>query len=191
MPCGLPISRKMKKINYSSLLAILAFLCTGLVLHAQPANDLCVAAFPISSGQTLSGTTTGATVDAGLTPCVTSITAPGVWYFIVGNGGLLTASTCNQAAYDTKITIFEGGAGCTNLTCVGDNDDFSGCSGLTSEASALTQNGGFYYILVHGFSANTGNFDLTATLGAPPVGNDACGGALPISCGQSVDREHR
>lgn len=176
----------MKKINYTNLLAVLAFLCTGLVLHAQPANDICAAAQPISSGQTISGTTTGATVDAGLTPCNTSITAPGVWYFVIGNGGLLTASTCNQAAYDTKITIFSGGAGCSNLTCVADNDDASGCTGLTSEASALTQAGGFYYILVHGFSSNTGNFDLTATLGAPPVGNDACGGALPISCGQTV-----
>lgn len=173
-----------KKYTLTGLLCLLACVFFSFQTQAQAPNDICAAAFPISSGLTVSGTTTGANVDAGLTSCGTSITAPGVWYFIIGNGGLLTASTCNQAAYDTKLTIFEGNCGA--LTCLAGNDDASGCSGFTSEVSTVTQPGQFYYILVHGFGSNTGNFDLTATLGAPPTGNDACGGALPIGCGQTV-----
>ncbi len=146
-------------------------------------NDVCGAAFPISSGQTISGTTVGATTD-GLTSCGTTISAPGVWYFIVGNGGTLTASTCNQASYDTKISIFSGS--CGNLVCEAGNDDGPGCSGFTSEASTVTQPGTIYYILVHGFLSSTGNFDLTASLSSPPSGNDVCGGAMSISCGQSM-----
>ena len=174
----------MKKINYNKILAVLAFTCMGLGLFAQPANDICSSAFPIGSGSTVSGTTTGATLDAGLVSCGTSISSPGVWYFIIGNGGQLTASTCNQASYDTKLTIFEGNCGA--LTCLAGNDDGAGCSGFSSEVTAQTQVGQFYYILVHGFgTTSTGNFDLTATLGPPPSGNDLCGGALPISCGQT------
>lgn len=175
----------MYKFNYKWLLSLLALVCWGLNGQAQ-ANDLCAGAFPISSGQTISGTTVGATVDSpsGLTTCGTSITAPGVWYFIVGNGGPLTASTCNQATYDTKISIFSGT--CGTLACEGGNDDGAGCSGFTSEASVNTTPGTLYYILVHGFLSTSGSFDLTATLGAPPTGNDVCGGALPIVPGQTI-----
>ncbi len=173
----------MKSFSIKKLIALTVCLLAGVALYGQQPNDDCSAAFPVSSGQTVAGSTVGATLDS-LGTCGTSITAPGVWYFIVGNGGSLTASTCNQAAYDTKISIFSGSCGA--LTCEGGNDDGPGCSGFTSETSVLTQPGVIYYILVHGFSSNTGNFDLTVALGAPPSGNDVCGGALPVACGQTV-----
>lgn len=175
----------MNNFNYKWLLSLVALVCWGLNGQAQ-ANDLCAGAFPINSGQTISGTTVGATVDSpqGQTTCGTTISAPGVWYFIVGNGGPLTASTCNSATYDTKISIFSGTCGA--LTCEGGNDDGAGCSGFTSEITVNTNPGTLYYILVHGFSSATGTFDLTTTLGSPPSGNDVCGGALPIVCGQTA-----
>lgn len=176
----------MKKFNYKWLLSLVALVFWGITGQAQPPNDLCPGAFPISSGQTISGTTTGATIDSpnGLTTCGTAITSAGVWYFIVGNGGPLTASTCNQASYDTKISIFSGT--CGSLSCEGGNDDGAGCSGFTSEITVNTNPGTLYYILVHGFGGASGAFDLTATLGSPPSGNDVCGGALPIVCGQTA-----
>ncbi len=47
--------------------------------------------------------------------------------------GIITASTCNQAAYDTKIRIFTGT--CNSTTCVGGADDAAGCTGFTTEFS--------------------------------------------------------
>lgn len=165
---------------------MLVMVCWGITGQAQPPNDIEAGAFPIMSGVTVSGTTVGANVDSpgGATTCGTAITGPGVWYFMVGNGGALTASTCNAASYDTKISVFSGNPG--SLVCEAGNDDGTGCTGFTSEVTLLTSNATIYYILVHGFQTATGTFDLTATLGPPPTGNDVCGGATPIMCGQTM-----
>jgi hypothetical protein len=49
--------------------------------------------------------------------CGTDNTAPGVWYAIIGKGGMITkASTCGMVDYDSKISVFTGA--CGNLTCV-------------------------------------------------------------------------
>jgi hypothetical protein len=145
-------------------------------------NDDCSGAIGLSCNETISGTTTGATADnAGF--CGTSNTSPGVWYKFEGTGGNATLSTCNDANYDTKISVFSGE--CGTLTCVGGNDDSTGCSGFTSEYDFLTVLGTNYYVLVHGFSAATGNFDLTLTCTVPPTppSNDTCLTAETISCG--------
>jgi hypothetical protein len=174
-----------------------------------PANDLCANATPISCGQTLSGTTVGATnTVAG--SCGVSVTSADVWYVIGGTGGDITVSTCNQASFDTKLSVFSGSCGA--LLCIGGNDDFSGCSGFTSQFTFPSTVGTNYYILVHGFSSQTGTFDLTATCGPLPIpgctdptalnynpaatvddgscvygpANDLCANAATISCGQTL-----
>ena len=148
-------------------------------------NDECAGATPIECGETLAGSTTDATFDdVGI--CGTSNTAPGVWYSIVGNGGLITLSTCNQAAYDTKISIFTGG--CGSLVCLGGNDDGPGCAGFTSEFQFGSTLGETYLVLIHGFSSATGDFDLTASCLPPSTGepNDDCADAISITCGDVV-----
>ncbi len=140
------------------------------------ANDLCADAQPILCGETLAGTTTGATSD-GVATCGTSNTAPGVWYSFTGNGGTATVSLCNNATYDSKISVFTDG--CGTLTCIGGNDDGTGC-GLTSEFSFASTLGTDYLILVHGFGSDVGDFSLTLTCG-PPIGapaNDDCTDAV-------------
>ncbi|MBW1774006.1 MAG: IPTL-CTERM sorting domain-containing protein, partial [Deltaproteobacteria bacterium] len=93
--------------------------------------------------------------------CGTPVTAPGVWYTVIGTGNTITVSTCNDADYDTKLSVY-----CTDcdteFTCVTGEDDTSGC-GLTTEISFCSQAGQEYHILVHGFSDATGDFDLTVT----------------------------
>jgi len=73
-----------------------------------PANDLCHNATPlvVPSGGSLdvAGTTTAATFD-GVPFCGTSNTAPGVWYSVTGNGHTMTASTCGEADFNTKISV--------------------------------------------------------------------------------------
>ncbi|MGB5175725.1 MAG: hypothetical protein WBQ30_13390, partial [Thermoanaerobaculia bacterium] len=89
------------------------------IVPPAPENDECIDAIevicPEGGGDvTISGTTVEATFD-GVGTCGTSNTAPGVWYK-VSHDGLLTASTCNQANYDTKLSVFDGECGA--LGCI-------------------------------------------------------------------------
>lgn len=137
-------------------------------------NDACAGAIPVACGGSVSGSTANATVDA-VGTCVTSNTAPGVWYSVVGTGGIMEATTCDAGTnYDTKLSVFTGS--CSSLSCVTGNDDDSGCS-LSSLRSTVSWNsvaGQTYRILVHGFSSATGNFTLSVSCPTPPANDNAC-----------------
>ncbi|NOT51988.1 MAG: T9SS type A sorting domain-containing protein [Chitinophagaceae bacterium] len=139
-------------------------------------NDLCTGAITINCGQTITGSTAcGATTDAVAT-CVTALnTAPGVWYRFVGDASPVTLSLCGSS-YDTKIGVFTGT--CTALTCVTGNDDFCG---VQSQVTFNTNAGVTYYILVTGFSTNTGNFTLTRTCAPACAGVPSPGSVTPVA----------
>jgi hypothetical protein len=148
-----------------------------------PENDLCEDAIALECGTTVSGTTVDATFDdAGF--CGTSNTAPGVWYSVnAPDNTLVTASTCNQADYDTKLSVYSGE--CGGLDCIAGNDDTVGCSGFTTELS-WSSDGSENLLLVHGFGSATGNFDLTLTC-ETIEDNDLCEDAAgPLEAGDVV-----
>ncbi len=123
-------------------------------------NDVCTDAIPVAVPSVTHGTTDCATFD-GAPLCVTSQTAPGVWYSVIGTGVTMYAETCGPTYwYDTKISVFTDG--CDTLTCVTGNDDNcpDGASGLLSGVLWDSVEGQEYLILVHGFSSATGEFDL-------------------------------
>ncbi len=139
-------------------------LSAGSVLAgpAPPPNDACTA--PTALGglpASVMGSTSMATFDPAATFCVTSATAPNVWYTVVGTGNTITATTCNPGtSYDTKLSVYC--ADCPALTCVtGNDDDFGGSPFLCSTVSWCSVSGAIYRILVHGFGASTGSFDLS------------------------------
>jgi len=147
------------------------------VVPPAPENDLCEDAILIECGETISGQTETATFDD-VGTCGTSNTAPGVWYKTAA-AGALTVSTCNQADFDTKLSVFEGE--CGDLGCIGGVDDSAGC-GLTTEFSWVSD-GSENLVLVHGFGGATGNFDLTLTCGELIEG-DICEDAIgPLDVG--------
>ncbi|MEI2420613.1 hypothetical protein V6O07_10100, partial [Arthrospira platensis SPKY2] len=78
-----------------------------------------------------------------------------MWYTFTGTGQEITADLCNSS-FDTKIWIFEGGD-CSNLICVGGNDDFTGC-GLQSQITWESQAGVEYFIVVGGFGSSVGAY---------------------------------
>ena len=119
--------------------------------------DDCVDAQHVEVPSTTNGDNIGAQ-DDDVPSCGTSIT-PGVWYSMIGTGNTITASTCNAADFDTKLTVFCGD--CDDLTCIIGNDDTPGCGGFTTELSWCSQAGAEYLLLVHGFFGDTGNFTLT------------------------------
>ncbi len=131
-------------------------------------NDLVCNATAISCGQTLSGTTIGATLSGtgeGLTCGITN-TMPGVWYIVTGDGQNMTASLC-ATSWDSKISVFSGS--CSSLTCIGGNDDVGpACASSSASYSWTSVIGVNYYILVHGYSTNSAfNIALTCVSATP------------------------
>ncbi len=148
------------------------FSLSATCANVAPANDLCANAQAITCGQTVSGSTTGATADAVGTCGGTSLgTAPGVWYNLTPSAsGTVTVSLCGSG-YDTKVGVFSGACGA--LTCVAGNDDSDDCgdNSLQSRVTFAATAGTTYRILVTGFSSNSGSFTLNTTCptGPPPV----------------------
>jgi len=162
-------------------------------------NDACAGAQTITCGSTTNGSTVGAASDAAVGSCgIGNGGTPGngVWYKLVGNGAQVTASLC-ASAYDTKIHVYTGT--CGGLTCLVSNDDNAAACGGGSTRSQVIFNanvGTDYYILVSGFSTNTGAFSLSLTclcgpaLGAPwTVTNIGAsnGGAIENVCDGTID----
>ncbi|MFM9950682.1 MAG: T9SS type A sorting domain-containing protein [Saprospiraceae bacterium] len=133
---------------------------------AGPPNDDCSNSILVACGSTTTGSTVGAAADAVGSCGGTALnTAGGVWYRVVGNGGMVTVSLCGSS-YDTKVGVFSGTCGA--LVCVAGNDDFCGTSGLQSQVTFSSAAGTTYLILVTGFSSNTGSFTMNVTCVAPP-----------------------
>ncbi|NQX96347.1 MAG: HYR domain-containing protein [Flavobacteriales bacterium] len=129
--------------------------CNG----TECSNAITVGPFPICGGsQTETGSTVGGTISTETAFCGTSVGSGGVnWYTFTGDGGNWTTSTVSGGTnYDTKIWIYEGACGVLN--CVTGNDDFSG---VQSQVSFPTTVGTEYYVIVGGYSANEGNYELT------------------------------
>jgi hypothetical protein len=143
--------------------------CLTCSAPAAPSNDLVCNSTPITCGQTIAGTTVNATNsgtgEGGF--CSVSQTQPGVWYVIPGNGQIMTANLC-ATAWDSKMSVFSG-VGCGSLTCVGGNDDYGpACGSSSASFSWSSVVGTNYYILVHGYSTNSG-FSINLTCVSPPT----------------------
>lgn len=165
---------------------------------SAPDNDECVDAITVECGDNVTGSTQGAST-SGQSTCGTSLNSSGaVWYELIGDNSAVTISTCNPGTdFDTKLGVFSGS--CGSLTCVGGNDDQSGAfdpacnvtgngfnrgSTVTFEAEA----GVTYYIVVTGFSSNTGNFELS--IDCMDLGPDVaynCEDAIEIGCDDLVE----
>jgi hypothetical protein len=135
----------------------------------EPAtNGECEDAIVVTNGETVEGSTAGASPDVAPTCGTTNGTGGGVWYsFTPDITGNATFSLCGSA-FDTRIRVYTGA--CDALECVGGNDDACGLqSSITVDAVAGTE----YLVLVHGFGTASGNFTLTVTAAIPPE-NDDC-----------------
>ncbi len=132
---------------------------------APPANNDCVNASALPCGSSVTGSTISATLDGPNTDCSGNSVAADVWYTYTGTGQDFTASLCGGGTdYDSKLDIYTGTCGA--LVSVDCNDDFCG---LQSEVYVPSSNLGVtYYIRVHGFSGDVGNYEL-AILDNPPL----------------------
>jgi hypothetical protein len=144
---------------------------TGIVPPPPPANDDCVNAILVGVPSATLGTTISSTIDP-VPTCGTSITTGGVWYNVVGTGNTMTATTCDLLTdYDSKISVYCNT--CETPVCVVGNDDdcVLPSHGLNSTVTWCSAPGTTYRILVHGFSSNTGNFNLLLSDDGTPCSN--------------------
>ena len=93
------------------------------------------------------------------------------WYHIVGNGLDITASTCpnyggGSVNYDTKISVF-----LVDGSCVGGNDDeYVNCGQkLRSKFTWTSATFMDYFIMVHGWGLQNGDFDLSVSSSEGPI----------------------
>ena len=133
-------------------------------------NDLCVNAIALTCGQSLIGSTLGATATGDPTgTCGTeTVRGGGVFYSIVGTGASITITTCvSNTNFDTVLFVYSGG--CGTYTCVTSNDDASTACGSASTVTFNTLAGTSYLVFVTGYLASdTGYFGLSTTCATPP-----------------------
>jgi photosystem II stability/assembly factor-like uncharacterized protein len=152
-------------------------------------NDSCEDATTLTVPESILGSTVGGHGDGAASCAGVDATAPGVWYRLIGNGNMLTASLCNPSTqFDTKLTVYC--AGCGGQTCVTADDNECGAQSQVSWCSAP---GAVYHILVHGAGATTGAFQLDLADGEPcpftrncAPGNNHCEQAQEIVLNTSL-----
>ncbi len=155
------------------------------------ANNLsCGTAAPIECGETKTGfhSATGPTnlpTGACAFNGVASTGDVNWWVYTATADQDVTVNTCGASPFDTRISIFKPITGCSDLVCVGANDDTPGCPNGTSEITFRALNGETYYVALHGTGAINGLFNLSmfcSSICATDVNdNDSCGVALPIT----------
>jgi hypothetical protein len=176
----------------------------GLVLAAAspagaqaPANDDCETAEALTFGVAVAGSTTDATPDSGAAArgnCFgfgadAAVTAPGVWYSVVGTDRIITATTCPDspgasADFDTRVSVYC--ATCPSLRCITGNDDDCTAAASASTAEWCSAAGELYYLFVHGTGAETGDFELLVTDGVLFCRADSRCTLLPAPCAGSA-----
>ena len=166
--------------------------CLSCIAPSAPSNDLVCSATNISCGQTIAGTTVNAT-NSGTGEngsCGVAQSQSGVWYVVPGNGQTMTASLC-ATAWDSKISVFSG-PNCSSLSCVGGNDDWGpACNSSSASYSWPSVVGQNYYILVHGYSANSAfSLNLSCVTPCSPPSNDLCANAPILDLGANNNQTH-
>ncbi len=151
-----------------------------------PANDQCDGAIDLNCGDSLLGTTLNATDDTAAAPdCDTTTSAPGVWYVFADTSGLpsdVLVSTCSaNTNYDTKISVYTGDCSSLPLTCVAGNDDSGNCTDFQSEVEFSSDGNTTFYILVHGFAGDQGDFEISLSCTIVPPPNDEIANAIDLN----------
>lgn len=150
-------------------------------------NNLCSNPIVLEIGESISGTTNqGATPTVGQAiPFCFNVDSRDLWYKVIGNGELLTASTCGlDTNFDTRLDVYiaENESSCDVLSCLSTNDD--ACGSASSEVEWQSFLGEVYIIRVYGFSETSfGDFELSISSRAVTFDevSDECETAVPLS----------
>lgn len=186
------------------LLTLLATIAFSLPAFAQPVNDECENAIPISSGTHDFTTVDATTGDSGAYPAtcppdgesLSDSLYNDVWFIYTADfTGLAEFNNCGTANYDANVVIYAG-TSCPPspddvITCNEDGVTANGdpCSDLGSLATWEVEDGSVYIIQIGGFGfespgeEGSGTFTIeeTTIVTGPP--NDDCENALELDLG--------
>lgn len=141
---------------------------------AQPANDECDNAIPISAGDTVTGSNVGAT-GADITSCTLNDVLD-VWYRLAADTTTsYTIDTLGPVGFDTALAVFNACNG-SELAC---DDDSAG--NLRSRVTVALNSGDTVFIRASGYNNNSGTFTLNVRVPPPPPANDNCPAAVVVS----------
>ena len=146
-----------------------------------PSNDICRGAIELEVGDIVPGSTRLASLEYEDVEdsCGSAFggvqSAPGVWYTVAGEAPTLQATV--KASYDVQMSVYSGPE-CDNLVCV-DGTEGEDPSYTEGQVAWDTEDGGTYYILIHGFMSQIGTFELTVSEISRPT-NDRCQGAMEL-----------
>jgi HYR domain/Immunoglobulin domain/Immune inhibitor A-like, MAM domain len=149
---------------------------TGAV---KPVNDNCTGAIALSSGQTVTIDTSGATATGDLLPTCQSSFGKGVWFtYTPTTDGPITVSTCGSD-FDTVLEVFTGLCHIlTPLSGACNDDNGPVCSGRQASVTFQGLAGVPYSILAGGYQQAGGSLQIVAG-----PSNDRCEAAVAMSEG--------
>eukprot|EP00163_Fabomonas_tropica_P007073 TRINITY_DN1670_c1_g1_i1.p1 TRINITY_DN1670_c1_g1~~TRINITY_DN1670_c1_g1_i1.p1 ORF type:complete len:1432 (-),score=506.63 TRINITY_DN1670_c1_g1_i1:85-4380(-) len=118
---------------------------------------------------------------------------PAKWYKLpAGSEGVFTASTCSRITnFDTQITVYSTENSCNGaFTCVAGNDDQTDKKcGPRSTISFKAEKNKEYFVLVHGYRTQVGNYELKVTKQGGGVGPGTLTGGCAKARALPIDAE--
>lgn len=160
---------------FSTITANTGNFTLSVVDYQRPPNDVCVEPIPLEvNGAVLFGSTVNSTTDSFCPARFSVSTGRGVWYTAVGNGNIMTFSTCfDETDFDSRITINSGSCG---TACIADQDPGSAISACTlplgREVTIESVDGTQYYVYVRSSGTDVvGNFGISLIDYTPPTNN--------------------
>jgi len=152
--------------------------CADIPLNSRCSNAEPITAFPFETGNMNTELVNNVGSDGQALVCDNIVSATkALWYSInVTDDGCIFAST-EESEITSVIAVYEGSS-CSNLTCIGTNEEYRGyySSGLFWKATP----GATYYLLAGGRSFSSGSLRLSVDT-EPCIGNDSCDNATEIS----------
>jgi hypothetical protein len=150
----------------------------------RPTNDQCESATTLNLDSPLNQTTALASIDD-VEICGTTsggiLSAPGLWYSVTGTGGAKVVNV--ESDFNVQVSIYTG-ENCDSLVCV---DGRAGKDPRLTSVTLVWDSKGAtdYWILVHGFNQDTGNFQVVVSEVERPS-NDVCSSAIEMKLGDTV-----
>ncbi|HMN06149.1 MAG TPA: GEVED domain-containing protein [Flavobacteriales bacterium] len=140
----------------------------------------------VTCGSVVPGQTTGLGHNMPANGCAfngpASTAGPEWFMYEATSDGMITVSTCSDASFDTRISVFTG-VDCNNLACVAMGDDYPGCANGGSQVNFEANTGSTYWIVVTGAGSEEGTYSFSLSCSTPCAApaNDNCSGAEALA----------
>jgi hypothetical protein len=157
--------------------------CLSIFSFAQPTNDDCANAIPLTINTSCIYTTYDnllATASADTDPSCASYSTGDVWFsFVVPAGGSVTANSNVGTITDSGMAWYTGICGALTEIACSDDESENGNMSMISQADLIP--GETIFIRFWDYSDGTGTFDICVSEPPLPPSNDECLNSLVVN----------